>query len=126
MAAATLVTFALSMTASALMAFAVTMAASALAMVTLAVSTAVASAFLWKVLTVETLCELLLGSLAYRDDLSCEVHGLACHRWVEVHGHLLFLDLHDHTVADFTTLVEHRDILTHLEEILAEFAVHHE
>ena len=51
------------------------------------------------------------------------MQGLACHRGVEVHGHLVVLDGHDHAVAYFSRRIEHGDEFPCFQQVLAKLAV---
>ena len=64
--------------------------------------------------------------VAHRYDLDVEVERLAGHRVVEVHLHGLLADLLDDAHHAVALIVAHRNLRTHEEDVLGEFAVHHE
>ena len=97
-------------------------AAFAVIMMPMASAMAVA-ALMGEELPVQAFGQLFLSGVAHGYHLAGEVQCLAGHGGVEVHGHLLVLDLHDHAVADFSRRIEHGDELPGLQQVLAEFAV---
>ena len=99
MTTAAALTFSVSVTTAASFAFSVLVTATAASVATATVSVAMAFARREE-LTVKAFAQLLLGRIPDRDDFSLEVHAHACHRWVEIHSDLLFLDFHHHTPAD--------------------------
>ena len=72
---------------------------------------------------VQAFCQFFLGGITHRYDLAGEVQGLACHRGVEVHGHLVVLDFDDHAVAYFSRRIEHGDEFTGFQQVFPELAV---
>ena len=77
-------------------------AAFAFSVMTVASSAVAMAAFLRKEFAVEAFGQLLLCCIAYGNDLSSEVQRLSGHWSVEVHGHFVFLDFHDHAVVDLS------------------------
>jgi hypothetical protein len=118
-ASASAVSLAVAM-ASALVSAAITAAITA-ALATMA-STAASSACVY-ILSVETLSEFFLGSLANRHYLALEMESLACHLMVEVHLYAVCCHFY-HNSRDYTAhAVHHRDCVTRYEKILANFSV---
>ena len=76
-----------------------------------------------EVFSVETFREFLLAGSPHALHLAGEMEGLACHRVVEVHRHTLFAYGGDGTLDYLTLAVEHRDGVSHYEEIFPELAV---
>lgn len=70
--------------------------------------------------------DLVLRGLAYRYHLPLEIERLACHGVVEVHRHVIVLDLDYLGVANLSGRVEHRDHLSYYQEVLADFPVNSE
>ena len=78
------------------------------------------------VFAMETFGKFLFCSLAYGENLSCEMEGLSCHLVVEVHLYAVFAYLEDHTRDHSAHAVEHRDCIARYEKVLAYFTVHFE
>jgi hypothetical protein len=111
------------MTAATAVTIAASTAAVAIAATAAAATVSVASAACVDILTMKSLCELLLGCLAYCQDFTCETESLSCHLMVEVHLHAVFIHLKHHTRNHRTHAVEHRDCVARYEKIFANLAV---
>ena len=85
---------------------------------------AAASAFLRQELAVKTFCQLLLGSIPYRNYLSLEIQCLARHRVIEVHSDLVLVDRVDLASDHHTGTVQQRDVSAYLEQFLHQHTFH--
>ena len=119
MTTATAVVIMLFAVASAAVSTAVTSVASA------AMTSAAATASVYE-LAVEALCELLLSSLAYCEDLACEVERLACHLVVDVDLYNILKNFEDCSWSHAAHLVYERNDCADYHEVVSHFAVDHE
>jgi len=110
----------------ALVALAVMAAAFALAVFLVAMALALVAAALLrrKIFTVKAFLELLLGGLADSLYATAEIESLAGHGVIEVHHHVVFLNLGYGTLNHLALAVDHREDTAGNEELGHKLAVH--